>query len=82
MLGNFFMLLMPSDDFFQNQLLKKFSQEHYQSVKWFGFRSGQTFWVQAVCNSYQQMTKIAASKERVNETVLLGAQNIEDSQFF
>ena len=43
MLGNFklFMLLLSSADFFQNLLFEKFFEEHYQSVKLFGYRSGQ-----------------------------------------
>ena len=36
------MLLFSSADFFQYQLFKKFFQEHYQSAKRFGSRSGLT----------------------------------------
>ena len=44
MLRNFFVLLLSSADFFfKIKLLKKFFQEHYQSVKPFGPRSGPTF---------------------------------------
>ena len=42
MLGNFSWLFLSSD-FFKNYFLQKISQEHYQSVKWFGSRSGLTF---------------------------------------
>ena len=34
------MLLLSSADFFKINFFKKFFQEHYQSVKWFGTRSG------------------------------------------
>ena len=41
--GSFFMLFLSSDDFFQNYFFIKIFQEHYQSVKRFGPRSGLTF---------------------------------------
>ena len=34
------MLLLSSADIFQSQSFKKIFQEHYQSVLWFGSRSG------------------------------------------
>ena len=44
-------------------------QEHYLSVKQFGSRSGPTLiWVQTNSKNYQQMSKVAASKERFNVT--------------
>ena len=43
---------------FQNNFFKKFSQEHYQSAKWFGSRSDL---VQTICKGYQQTTKIYIS---------------------
>ena len=39
-----FHALLSSAHFFQNNFFKIFFQEHYQSVKWFGSRSGQTFY--------------------------------------
>ena len=64
MLGNFFMVLLSSDDFFKNYF-KKIFQQHNQSVKGFGSRSGPTFCpdligAQSVCKGYQQTTKVAA----------------------
>ena len=59
--------------FFKIYFFKKFFQEHYQSVKWFGSRLGLTFfrsvlvWVQTVCKDYQQMTK---SRLKVLENLL------------
>ena len=36
-------------------------------------------WVQTVCKVYQQMTKVATSKERVNSVQQLGGpQSVED----
>ena len=45
MLGNFSWLFCHSADFFKKYFLQKISEEHYQSVKWFGSRSGLTFCV-------------------------------------
>ena len=52
---------------------KKDFQEYSQGVKEFGSRSGLTFdilsgliWVQTICKGYQQMTKVATSRERFN----------------
>ena len=42
MLGNFYMLLLSSADFFKIIFFKKFFQEHYQCVKQFGSQSGPT----------------------------------------
>ena len=53
------MLLLLSADFFQNQLFKKIpsgSLSVCQTV---------LIWVQTVCEGYQQMTEVVASKERV-----------------
>ena len=44
---------------------KKTIQEHYQSAKRHGSRSGLTFWVQTVCKCCQQTINVAASKKRV-----------------
>ena len=45
-------------------LFKKFFQERYKSGN--GLDPDQDrIWVQTVCEGYQQMTKVAASKERV-----------------
>ena len=64
MLGNLSCICCLLLNFFKNDL-KKFFQEHYQSVKLFGSRSGPTFyrmlvliWVQTVCKGYQQTTKV------------------------
>ena len=53
------MLLLLSADFFQIRFFKIFFQEHYQSAKLFA-------------KGYQQMTKVAASKERVITNTQLG----------
>ena len=45
-----------SGDFFKINIFKNFYQEHYQSV---------LIWVQTVCKGYQQVTKVATSKQRV-----------------
>ena len=74
MLGNFFMLLLSSADFFQNQLFQKILSGaliECQTV-WIQIRTdilSVLIWVQTVCKGYQQMTKVATSKERVNETM-------------
>ena len=56
------MLLLPSDNAFQNQLLKKFLQEHYQSVK----RSGPDVGPSRL-QSLLADDLIAASNERVKQ---------------
>ena len=54
MMGNFPCFYCHLLTFFKINLFKKFFHEHYQSVKWFGFRSGPTFrtsvliWIQTV----------------------------------
>ena len=56
-------MLCNFHDFFEKKtFFKKFFQEHYQ----FGYDllSG-LIWVQTVCTGYQQMTKLAAGKEKV-----------------
>ena len=56
---------------------KKVFHEYNQSVKWFGTGSGLTFcWsslicVKTVCKGYQQMTKNAASKDRVKHLYVI-----------
>ena len=43
MLGTYLsILLLSSADFFQNELFQNFFQEHYQSLKQYGSRSGPT----------------------------------------
>ena len=65
-LGNFSCFCCCLLSCFQNELFIKFFQEHYQSVKEFGTRSGPTekirtyflsvlIWFQTVCKGYQQM---------------------------
>ena len=71
MLGNFSNFYCRLLTFFKINIFKKFFQEHYQSVN--SLESDQVnillvlIWVQTVCKGYQQMTKLAASKERVLE---------------
>ena len=64
--------------FFSKLTFLKIFSERYQSVRQFGSKSGLTdrtyvlsvlIWVQTVCKGYQQMTKVAASKEVVNAPV-------------
>ena len=55
---------------FKISTFPKIFQEHYQSVKRFVTRSGPTrlsvlIWIQTVCKGYQQLAKVAASRERV-----------------
>ena len=67
------MLLLSSADFFQNKLFKKkIFQEHYKSVKWFGSRSGPTFYQSLSGSKLYAMDmcrrqKVAASKERAKQ---------------
>ena len=78
MLGNFSCVCMSSADFSKLAFFKRLFQQHYQRVKHFGSRSGPTLcwldwvliWVQIDFKGYQQMTKVAASKEEllVNKT--------------
>ena len=65
--GQFFLLLFHLLSFFKINFFEKYFQEHFQSVRRFGTRLGLTFWVQTVCQGYQQKTKVVASKERVME---------------
>ena len=68
MLGNFSHFCRPLLKFyFKINFFKKIFQEYYQSVKWFGSRSGPTFWVQNVCKVYQQTIKIAPSKLKIKD---------------
>ena len=65
------MLLCQLLTFFNINLFKKFYQEHYQSVKQFGSRSGRTFlsvliWVQTIYKEYQQMTKVVCALNWIN----------------
>ena len=70
------MLLLLCADFFSKfTFLKHFFQEHYQSVKWFGSRSGPMFCLS--CSGSKLFGKviirrqIAASKERVKNDFFL-----------
>ena len=70
-LGNFTCFCCCLLTFFKINFFKKFFLEHYQIVKqfWIQIRTdilSVLIWVQAVCKDYQQITSIAASKERVN----------------
>ena len=65
MLGNFscFCCHLLSADLFQNQLFKKIlsgTLSEHQTVL------SVLIWVQIICKSYLEMTKVAPSKERVN----------------
>ena len=66
MLGNFHAFVVVSWLFFKINFFKKLFQEHYQSVKLLGSRMLVLILVQTVCKGFQQMTKVTASKERVN----------------
>ena len=48
------MLLLSSSDFSKITFFQKFFQEHCQSVKQFGFRSGQTFFSPDLGPNYLQ----------------------------
>ena len=63
--------------FYQNSLFqkKKIFQEHYQRVKLFAIQISRDvlsglIWVQTVCKDYQQMTKVAAGRQRVKKLLL------------
>ena len=65
------MVLLSSADLSKLTFKKIFLHEHYQSVerKWIQIRTDDLsvlIWVETVCKCYQQMTKVAASEERVN----------------
>ena len=87
MLGNFSCFCCCVKIFFKINFFKKFFQEHYQSVKWFGFKSDRTnilsalIWVRSVCKGYQPMTKVAASKERVTVKPVLSDQSKRRPKF-
>ena len=59
---------------FQNQLFKKFFQEHYQSVKWFGYRSGLTFCLSwsgsKLFSKVISRRQVTTSKEIVNNLIV------------
>ena len=59
------MLLLLPADFFQNQLFRKIFQEHYQSVKQFGSRSGLTV-CRSLSGSKLFAKAIRRSKQRIN----------------
>ena len=50
---------------FKHIFFKKFFQEHCQSAKWFGSRSGSTFFLQTVCKCYQQTRPLARKRNKV-----------------
>ena len=63
------MLLLLSDNIFQNLLLKKNRKAIRVSNGGTQIRTERMpvmFWIQTVCKGYQQTMKVAASKERVN----------------
>ena len=65
-LGNFSTFCCRLLTFFRINLLKKFFQDDYQSVKWFDKADilFGLFWVQTVYKGFQQISKVATSKER------------------
>ena len=71
MLGNFSCIWCRLQTFLQNNLSPKIpsgTQSGCQTV-WIQIRTdimSVLIWVQMVCKGYQQMTKVTASKERVN----------------
>ena len=74
MLGNFSCYFCRLLTFVKLNFFKRFHEyEYYQNVKQFGSRSGPTddsvglIRVQTICNGYQQMTKVTASKDRVKK---------------
>ena len=54
MLGIFFIFCCRLLTLFEISFFKNFFQEYYQSVKWFGSRSGLLLWVQIICKGYQR----------------------------
>ena len=71
MLGNFFMLLLLSADFYQDCLFQKFPSgilSEYQTF-WTQIMTdvlSVLIWVQTVCKGYQKTTNVVVSKEKVN----------------
>ena len=70
------MLLLSSADFFQSCLLKKILSGTLSECQtgWIQVRTDVLLvliWVQTVCKGYQQTTKVAASKERVQIQLLV-----------
>ena len=56
---------MPSADYFQTKKFQKLFQEHYHSVKRFGFSLD----LGSNCfKDYQQTTKIAGGRQRMKRT--------------
>ena len=69
-----FLFLLSSAAFFQNHFSQKIlsgTPSECQMV-WTQIRTdilSVLIWVQTVCSGYQQMTKVAASRDRVNLTI-------------
>ena len=68
------MFLLSSAAFFQNQLSQKILSGTPSECQtfWTQIRTNRMLvliWVQTVCDGYQQMTKVAACRERVNMTI-------------
>ena len=70
------LLLLSADFFFMINILKKIFQEHYQSVKLFGSRSGFTddlsvlIWVQTVfAKVISRQQKSLLARERLSRSV-------------
>ena len=69
------MLFLSSADFFQSLLFQKILSGTLSEcgTVWIQIRSDSLLvliWVQTICKGYQQTTKVAASKERVNQLVI------------
>ena len=65
MLGNFACFFIICGFFFKLTFLKKICKKYHQcQTVWIQIRPN--IWVQTVCNSYQQTTKVATSGKRVN----------------
>ena len=70
MLGNFACLFCRLLIFFQNIIFQKIFKEYHQcQTVWIQIRPGilsGLIWIQTVCTDYQQTTKVATSRQRVN----------------
>ena len=68
MLGNFSCFCCHLQTSFKINFFKEIFEEHYQcQIVWIQIKTDVMIWVQTVCKGYQQMTKVMASKEKVEE---------------
>ena len=70
------MLLLSSADFFKINFFQKLFSECFQNVKQLGSR------VQTVCKGYQQMTKVATIKERINMSPVKQKISMQNCEYF